>query len=313
MQSIRNVTTSVADPSLYRVEFSAMASACEIVIGATSQAEAMRCIELAVNEVHRIEKKYTRYQSDSIISIINSNAGKDWVKYDEETASLLNYADTLYKVSDGLFDITSGVLRRVWNFKEAKLPDATQLSTVLSLIGWTDVEHRDQSIKLPKVGMEIDFGGFGKEYATDRAASILASEGIHYGYVNLGGDLRAIGPKFNGEPWEMGIQNPNNRDAVIAMIPIKVGALATSGDYEKYFELDGKRYCHVMSPKTGQPVRFWKSVSILAPLSITAGSYSTIAMLKESDGIKWLEESDLAYFAIDYTGKIYQKQSNPIG
>lgn len=299
--------STLSDPSLYRVEFKAMASACEIVIGATSEAEALRSISLAVNEVHRIEQKYSRYQTDSIVSKINSAAGLSWVEFDEETASLLNYADTLFKISDGLFDITSGVLRQAWNFKEAKIPDDALLGSVLKLIGWGKVELKDTSIRLPEIGMEIDFGGFGKEYAADRASTILANNGIRHGYVNLGGDLRVIGPKPDGAAWEMGIQNPNSKGSLVATIPITAGALATSGDYEKFFELNGVRYCHVISPLTGQPVSFWKSVSILAPLSITAGSYTTIAMLKEAGGIQWLEDSNLAYLAIDHTGQVYQK------
>ena len=299
---------TLSDPSLYCVEFKAMASACEIVIGATNQSEALRNIELAVNEVHRIEQKYSRYQTDSIVSKINSAAGLSWVEFDEETASLLNYADTLFKISDGLFDITSGVLRQAWNFKDAKIPDDAQLKSILKLIGWGKVELRDSSVRLSDIGMEIDFGGFGKEYAADRASTILVNNGIRHGYVNLGGDLRVIGPKPDGASWEMGIQNPNSRNSLVATIPITAGALATSGDYEKFFELDGVRYCHVISPLTGQPVSFWKSVSILAPLSITAGSYTTIAMLKEADGAQWLEDSNLAYLAIDHTGKVYQKK-----
>jgi thiamine biosynthesis lipoprotein len=298
-----------SDPSMYRVDFKAMASACEIVIAAQNQDEAYRCIELAINEVRRIEKKYTRYQPDSIVSRINTAAGQAWVAFDDETEALFNYADTLYNISDGLFDITSGILRQAWNFNTPVLPSQSQLSALLNLIGWQQVERKEQQIKLPKAGMEIDFGGFGKEYAADRAATLLATNGIKHGYINLGGDLRAIGTKPTGEPWVMGILNPREKGAVIASIPVTVGALATSGDYEKFFDLDGKRYCHVVSPRTGQPVSYWRSVSVLAPLSINAGTYTTIAMLKEADGLAWLEDSGMAYLAIDHAGQVYQKQS----
>lgn len=299
--------TQAADPSLYRVDFKAMASACEIVIAAPNQDEAYRCIALAINEVHRIEQKYTRYQPDSVVSRINAAAGQGWVTVDDETESLLNYADTLFNISGGLFDISSGILRQAWNFNIPVLPSQTQLDSLLRLIGWQQIERKDQQIKLPKIGMEIDFGGFGKEYAVDRAVTILASNGIKHGYVNLGGDLRTFGAKPTGEPWVMGILNPREKDAIIASIPLTVGALATSGDYEKFFERDGKRYCHVVSPRTGQPVSYWQSVSVLAPLSINAGTYTTIAMLKEADGLAWLEESGLAYLAIDHAGKTYQQ------
>lgn len=308
-QKLTKTSAQLADSSLYRVEFKAMASACEIVIGASSQDKAKHCIEQAINEVRRIEQKYTRYQPASIVSRINAAAGLDWVECDDETLSLLDYADTLFKLSDGLFDITSGVLRGAWSFSHPVLPERAKLDDLLTLIGWTQVLRRNNEIKLPKAGMEIDFGGFGKEYATDRAATILSSNGIQHGYVNLGGDLRTIGSKLNGESWVMGIQDPRKQDAVIASIPVTIGALATSGDYEKFFELNGQRYCHIISPLTGQPVNYWRSVSVLAPLSITAGTYTTIAMLKEADGLAWLEDSGLAYFAIDHTGRVHHKVS----
>ena len=300
-------TSKQEDSSFYRVEFKAMGSACEIVICATHQEEAEHCIELAINEVHRIEEKYSRYQINSIVSRINTAAGLDWIECDDETESLFNYADTLFKISDGLFDITSGVLRHAWDFKNPNLVNQDTLNSLSQLIDWPSVKRKDGNIKLPKVGMELDFGGFGKEYAVDRAATILAGKGLKHGYVNLGGDLRAIGPKPNGEAWIMGIQDPRNQDGLIGSLPLTFGALATSGDYEKFFELNGQRYCHIISPRTCKPVNFWRSVTILAPLSITAGTYSTVAMLKEADGLSWLNESKLPYLAIDYLGEIHLK------
>ena len=298
------------DLGLYRVEFKAMASACEIVIAATSQDEAMHCIELAINEVRRVEQKYTRYQPSSIVSRINAAAGLEWVECDDETLSLFNYADTLFQSSDGLFDITSGVLRRAWNFKKPVIPSKAQLMLLMDLVGWTQVERKDRLVKLSKINMEIDFGGFGKEYAADRAAAILSTHEIKHGFVNLGGDLRVIGPKPNGECWMLGIPNPRNISKLIASIPAATGGFATSGDYEKFFELNGRRYCHVISPLTGEPVRFWQSVSVVAPLSITAGSCTTIAMLKEAEGLAWLEDSGMTYMAVDHTGKIHRKSED---
>lgn len=299
----------ILDPSLYRVEFKAMASACEVVVAAANEREAYRCIKSTIDEVQRIEKKYSRYHPDSIVSIINSSAGKDWVLCDDETESLLNYAGTLFNISDGLFDITSGVLRQAWNFNHPVLPSHVKILELLKLVSWQQVERENQKIRLPKIGMEIDFGGFGKEYAADRAATILVEHGVKHGYVNLGGDLRAIGAKPTGEPWVMGILNPREKGAIIASIPLRVGALATSGDYEKFFDLNGKRYCHIISPRTGQPVTYWQSVSVLAPLAVNAGTYTTIAMLKEADGLAWLESFGLAYLAIDCNGQVFQKQA----
>jgi thiamine biosynthesis lipoprotein len=155
--------------------------------------------------------------------------------------------------------------------------------------------------------MEIDFGGFGKEYAADRAAAILLKLGQRHGYINLGGDMRFIGPQADGSPWSIGIQDPRRKAAIVATVPISHGALTTSGDYERYFELDGKRYCHILDPRTGYPVQAWRSVSILAPLAIAAGSCATIAMLKNEMAVDFLDSTEMAYLAIDGEGQLHCK------
>lgn len=288
---------------LFKVHFQAMGGHCEIQLAAPSQDIADKNARLAIDEVLRIESKYSRYRPDSLVSRINSAAGSgNPVACDNETQWLLDYADTLFKSSEGLFDITSGVLRRAWDFKEKKIPSDEELKPVLGLIGWQRVERVGNSIHLPVAGMEIDFGGFGKEYAVDRAADLLSSVGIRHAYVNLGGDIRAVGGQPDGKPWVIGIKNPRKTDSIVATFPIESGALATSGDYEKYFEKDGRRYCHILNPLTGRPVNYWRSVSVVAPLAIAAGSYSTIAMLKEAAGATFLNNMGFQYFCIDQAG-----------
>jgi thiamine biosynthesis lipoprotein len=290
-----------------RFPFKAMACACEIVFGDTDvgTVEAEKIAQAAIDEVHRVEVKYSRYRSDSIISRINAAAGGDWTDCDAETRGLLDFADSLYRSSDGLFDITAGVLRRVWDFKNACLPSTAALDEARALIGWSGVEREASRIRLPRVGMELDFGGFGKEYAADRAAHIIAQRGIRHGYVNLGGDMRVLGPKPDGQPWMMGIQDPRIADKVVATIPVMQGGLATSGDYERYFEIDGRRYCHVMNPRTGQPVQYWQTISVVAPLAVVAGNCTTIAMLREAAALDFLQASGFSYLAIDQTGAIF--------
>ncbi len=294
---------------VFGIEFAAMGSRCEVRIGAANAAAARRLARYAVGEVRRIETKYSRYRADSIVSRINAAAGIGWIDLDEESASLFGYADALFRISGGLFDITSGVLRRAWDFRQPKLPSSDTLQPLLGLIGWQSVqwqqEANPQRIRLPRPGMEIDFGGFGKEYAADRAAAILIEHGVQFGYVNLGGDIRVMGPQPDGQAWSIGIQDPRQADQTIAAIPVQSGALTTSGDYERFFELDGVRYCHILDPRSGLPVRAWRSVSVLAPLTIAAGSYSTIAMLKGPAGLAFLQDSDLAFLAIDEKGEIH--------
>ena len=290
--------------AIHRTTFQAMACRCELRFAAPDARTAELLEQQAVDEVLRIETKYSRYRPDSIVSRINAAAGREAVDCDGETMSLMSYAAALHGASEGLFDITSGVLRRAWDFRRPKLPGREVLEPLLALVGWDKVECGPEQVYLRQAGMEIDFGGFGKEYAADRAAALLADAGVRHGYVNLGGDMRFIGPRLNGRPWSIGIQDPREPDSVIASIPVSQGALATSGDYERYFELDGQRYCHILDPRDGMPVRYWRSVSVLAPMAIAAGSCSTIAMLKQQDGLNFLNASDMGYLAVNDQGQM---------
>ena len=289
----------------YLHEFKAMASMCQVLISGCTREDAMAAAKRAEEEVRRIEQKYSRYRDDSVLSQINQQAGLSAVSCDAETCHLLDKADLLYRHSGGLFDITSGVLRKAWHFDAPALPDPALLQTLLQRIGWQKVERDGDSIFLRDPGMEIDFGGFGKEYATDRAAEMLRANGVHHGYVNLGGDLRVVGPKPDGEPWSIGIRHPRRDNTMVATIPLAHGALTTSGDYERYFELDGQRYCHILNPVTGYPVRHWQSVSVLAGNTLSAGSISTVAMLMEEKGLDFLRSSELSFLAVDQTGTCF--------
>ncbi|RJG21820.1 FAD:protein FMN transferase [Massilia cavernae] len=281
-----------------------MASECEIRLAA---GDAGVLAGEAIAEVRRIESKFSRYRPDSVIACINQAAGRDWTGVDDETGALLDYAAALHATSGGLFDITSGVLRRAWNFTTRHVPAAAELAPLLALVGWDKVHRRTGAVRLGLEGMELDFGGFGKEYAADRAAALLAARGVRHGYVNLGGDMRVIGPRPDGQPWNIAIQDPRIDAAVIASIPVTAGALATSGDYERYFETGGRRYCHILHPASGCPVTFWRSVSVLAPLATVAGSHATIAMLKQHGGLRFLDDSGLAYLAVDREGRIHHR------
>jgi thiamine biosynthesis lipoprotein len=289
---------------LHRTTFTAMASANEIQLYAPDAAAGARAAQRVVDEVARIEAKYSRYRADTIVTRINEAAGRASVAIDEETASLLRYADSCYQSSGGRFDVTSGVLRRVWNFREGLVPSRERVREVLRQIGWDKVRWSDESIYLPIAGMEIDFGGIGKEYAADRAAVVCMEAGVAHGLVNLGGDVRVIGPHPDGSPWIVGIRHPRRDGATIASIALGAGALATSGDYERYFERNGIRYSHVLNPRTGYPVRHWQSASIIAPLCIAAGSYSTIAMLLEARATRFLEREGLPYLLVGPDGAL---------
>ncbi len=290
---------------LYRHPFNAMGSPCEIQLYALTHAEALRVAELAVADVSRLEARYSRYRSDSFLSAINRVAASGGrITVDEETAGLLNYALACYQQSDGLFDISSGILRRAWRFDLGALPDESQIQALLAKIGWHKVRWKAPILEFPVPGMEIDFGGVVKEYAVDRAASLCLEAGIKHGSVNLGGDIRIIGPHPDGSPWRIGIRHPRRQDAFIETLLLYDGALASSGDYERCIVLDGVRYGHVLNPKTGWPVRSLASVSVIADFCVVAGSASTIAMLKEDHGPSWLESLGLPHLWVDVQGEV---------
>jgi FAD:protein FMN transferase len=291
---------------VYRLPFQAMASRCEVVLDAADADRANQLAGAAIAEVLRIEQAYSRYRGDSIVSRINAAAGSDFVECDDETCRLLDFADQLYEESGGLFDITSGVLRRAWDFKAERVPGEAELAACTASIGWRRVERRGRAIRLPQPGMELDFGGFGKEYAADRAAEVLLALGVRHGYVNLAGDLRLCGPRPDGSAWMVGIQHPREPGAIFASMGMRSGALATSGDYERFFEHGGRRYCHILDPRTGRSVTHWRSVSVVAPQAIVAGAVSTIAMLREEAGLSYLQASGFDFLAIDHTGDVHR-------
>jgi len=289
---------------LYRFEFSAMASLHELKLLSDDESRVRAAATAAIADVQRIERKYSRYRDDSVTCAINRAAGTAPVAIDAETAALLDYAQACYAMSDGAFDITSGVLRAAWDFRRTppSLPDEDTVRDLLRLVDWPAVEHDREHVFLPRAGMEIDFGGIGKEYAADRAASVLRDAGIVHGLVNLGGDVRIVVAQPDGAPWRVGIQHPRNDRSVIATAPLAEGAMATSGDYQRYFDIDGVRFCHLIDARTGWPVSAWQSISVVAPLCSVAGSCETIAMLAGDRAEAFLRSQGFAYLAIDRNG-----------
>jgi thiamine biosynthesis lipoprotein len=285
--------------------FQAMASPCEVVIAGAAPALALQAACGAEAEVRRIEAKYSRFRPDSVIGRINAGAHDAPVEIDDETLALLHYADRLHALSDGLFDITTGLLQGAWDFKAGRIPQEAELADLLPHVGWHHVRIEGGTLRLADPLARIDLGGFGKEYAADRAAAVLQARGVASGYDNHGGDIRVVGPRPDGPPWQIGIRHPRDPARLLASIPVARGGLATSGDYERYFEKDGRRYCHVLSPRDGRPVTRWQSVSVLAPEAITAGTACTVAMLKQDAALDFLRASTLAFLAVDADGVIH--------
>ncbi len=280
-----------------------MGTPCAVQLYARTHLKAKRAAAKVVEDVSRLELIYSRYRDDSFLSEINRVAAMGGsITVDAETAGLLDYAATCYQQSDGLFDITSGLLRQAWDFKSGEVADEAVINSLLERIGWDKLYWQSPVLEFLVAGMEIDFGGVVKEYAVDRAATLCLEMGIQHGIVNLGGDIKVIGPHANGSPWRVGIRHPRDAGSVLQTLDLYNGALASSGDYERCIMLNGVRYGHVLNPRTGWPVRRMASVSVVGDFCVVAGSAATIAMLKEEQGPEWLNELGLLHLWVDVDG-----------
>jgi FAD:protein FMN transferase len=285
-------------------QFYAMGSDCAVHLCGETAQTVERFAAVAENEVRRIEARYSRYRNDSELARINKVAATGGgIDVDTETAGLVAYAKACFTKSDGAFDITSGLLRTVWDFSVSRLPDQLSIDAVLPFIGLDNVTLSNGHLYFACSGMELDFGGLGKEYAADRAAEVCVGLGARHGFIDLGGDIRAIGPQSDDLPWKIGIRHPRDANMLVAEIALSNGAIATSGDYERFIEIDGRRYCHILNPRTGLPARGLSSVTVISERCLVAGSLSTATMLKGKDGAAWLQGLGVRHIVIDENGK----------
>jgi thiamine biosynthesis lipoprotein len=259
--------------------FDAMASPCEVLVEGADGPLSGRLAAIAAAEVHRIEAKFSRYRADSVLARLHAAAGAP-VEVDSETADLLDFAARCHAISGGAFDVTSGVLRRAWRFDGSdRVPSREQVAALLPLVGWHRLTWRRPHLTLP-AGMELDFGGFGKEYAADRAAFLLRQAAPEVGcLVNLGGDLVLSRPRSDGQSWAVGIDDPAaSRPAQI--LDLRQGAVCTSGDARRFLLKDGVRYGHILDPRSGWPVEAAPRLVTVAGGNCTeAGLLATLAML----------------------------------
>jgi thiamine biosynthesis lipoprotein len=273
-----------------------MASPCEVLIDTGSRKEAEEARRLAEGEARRIEQKFSRYRDDNIVHRINRAGGLP-VEVDEETALLLDYAATCHEISGGMFDITSGALRRVWRFDGGdRVPSREAVREILQHVGWERAQWEKPILTLP-AGMEIDFGGLGKEYAVDRAATLVAGAIGASFLVNFGGDLFASGPRRGGRPWGVGVDDPDRTGgAVLYRIDLTRGGLATSGDARRYVLWEGKRLGHILDPRSGWPIEDApRAVTVIDRTCLEAGTLSTLAYLQGPRARQFLEEQGVEF------------------
>jgi thiamine biosynthesis lipoprotein len=281
-----------------------MGSDCAVHLCVETPADFEQISGAAEVEIRRIECRYSRYRHDSELARINRVAASGGsTEIDAETAWLIAYAKACFIKSDSAFDVTSGLLRKVWDFSIPVLADQGSVDALLPFIGLDKVTLSNGYLSFARSGMELDFGGLCKEYAADRAAGVCVGLGAQYGFIDLGGDIRVIGPQPDGLPWRIGIRHPRDANTITAEVELFNGALATSGDYERFIEVNGRRYCHILNPQTGWPTRGLSSVTVISERCLVAGSLSTTAMLKGEDGTAWLRGLGVRHIVIDENGK----------
>lgn len=284
---------------LFSYQFSTMGCPASAKFYAKNKAFADSFFLEITSEAHRLDLKYSNYTAHSFTADINRSAGnKDGIIVDDETAGLLDYATECFDLSDGLFDITAGSLFKAWDFHTQKTPSKADLAKVMKTVGWQKVKWKRPLLFLPLKGMTLDFGGVVKEYAVDRIVGLCRQNGIEHGLIELGGDLALIGPHADGRPWNIGVRMPQAQDNF--GIELMSGAVATSGDYERFIQVGDKRLSHIINPKTGHPTESVSTVTVIADHCLVAGSLTTIAFLKGAEGAKWLEDQGTPYlFALN--------------
>jgi FAD:protein FMN transferase len=274
-----------------------MASPCELLLHAVPGAAARELGILVAQEAWRVERKFSRYRDDSVTAWIHAHRNAE-ISVDEETASLIDFAGRCFDLSDGLFDITSGLLRHAWKFDGSdRIPEAAAVERLLPLVGFDKVRWQSPILFLPD-GMELDFGGIGKEYAVDRAYGLLAERCRAPFLINFGGDLRANRPPPHG-PWQVGIERPDTDGIATMILNLEHGALATSGDSRRYLLKNGVRYGHILDPRTGWPVsNSPRSVTVAASSCTEAGLLSTLALLRGAGAREFLQEQGVRHWIL---------------
>ena len=274
-----------------------MASPCLVLVDTTDTALGTRIGQCVLAETERIEAKFSRYRP-SVITSINESAGHS-IDLDEETSNLIDYSVLCYELSEGRFDITSGALRRVWKFGGGgHVPSQMQVRQVLSFVGWHRVRWHRPTLRLA-FGMEIDFGGIGKEYAVDRALLLTRELADVPLMINLGGDLRVTGPRQDGTAWRVAIEDVDRLGTAAGMLELSHGALATSGDTHRHVVQDGRRFGHVLDPTTGWPIEHApRTVTVHAPTCTEAGQLAKLALLRGAGAEEFLRAEQIRAWCI---------------
>lgn len=277
---------------LRKFSFPALGTRCEVQY-AGDEAQAVAFESAAVAWVTAFEAKYSRFRPESLVSRINAAAGRDWIEVDPEMEGLLKLCDTLHFMTQGVLDPTALPLIRLWNYKAEKprIPAPAEIAAARALVGWKKVQRTPGRVFLPEPGMALDFGGFGKEYAVDVVAQLALDHGIKSALVDFGHDLRALGAPPDRPAWHIGLEDPQRVGTASASIGVINKGVASSGDYLRCFVADGKRYGHIIDPRTGWPVaNGCTQATVIAGSCLQAGVLSTTAfVLGVPQGIEFIQ------------------------
>lgn len=293
-----------------------MGNRFELSVVAANEATAYNIIDAGVSEISRIERIFTTFSDDSQVNTVNKYAGIKPVEVDREVIDLIARSIRISELTQGAFDITYGSIdKRFWNFDTtmAALPDPVAAQKLVSLINYRNIElnYDKNTVFLRKAGMRIGFGGIGKGYAAERAKQIMKAMGATSGIVNASGDLVAWGAQPNGDPWTIGIADPNLKNHLLSYFDITDMAVATSGNYEKYVMIDGKKYSHTIDPKTGYPVSGIKSTTIICPNAEIADALATpVTIMGVDTGLHLINQmKNIACLIIDDNDRVYTSKN----
>jgi thiamine biosynthesis lipoprotein len=295
-----------------------MGSDFEITVVADTEEEASFFMEQAVAEIQRIERLISSWDEQSETAEVNRQAGQQPVKVSEELFQLVSRSLALSKLTDGAFDISFAGMNKLWTFNKGvqEMPSAEELAESVERVGYEHIvlNEQHQTIFLEKEGMKIAFGAIGKGYAADKVKQLLKEQGVLAGIINASGDMTTWGQQPNGEEWKVAITNPLNKSEAFALVPVSDKAVVTSGDYERYVMIDGKRYAHIINPKTGMPASGLISVTVFAPSAELADALATAVFVMGAEvGVDRINQMPgVEVVVVDEYGQLHTSKSMKI-
>lgn len=292
-----------------------MGSRFDITVVAENEEVANAHIDTAIAEITRIERLISSWDINSQTSKINQNAGIQPVKVNEELFDLIQRSIAISELTDGAFDISYASMDKIWKFDGSmtQIPSKDEIIKSVEKIGYKKIilDTANQTVFLPYKGMKIGFGGIGKGYAADKTKQLLISKGVVAGIINASGDMNTWGKQPDGTDWMVAITNPMNKNNAFALLPLKQGAVVTSGDYEKFVEFNGVRYAHIINPKTGYPATGIISVTVFAPSAELADALATtIFVMGKEVGLDRINQlPNIECILIDDKGNIHKSKN----